>query len=413
MSKLLHIDCVGGVAGDMLIAALLDSGCDEQIVCSLAKRLGFDDVTIDVVAGRSGGFACKRVNVGFDESCHPHARGFEQVCEIIDRGDVSPTAARAARRIFERLAVAEARVHGATIDRVHFHEVGAVDAIIDIVAVCELLETLEWPAISFGSLPMGRGFVKTAHGRLPLPVPAVAELLIGHHIHDAAIEGETVTPTGLAILATLGKQQLDMPAMQVLQSGVGAGTREQKTLPNIVRVFFGGGPSPRFVQHEGVGRQETLFELRCTLDDCEPRVLAYALEACLQAGALDTYVAPVVMKRGRSGHEVCVLTRDAQRETIAQLLFRETTTLGVRIMAVERCSLERADQLIATRYGDVSVKLALHRGEVIRANPELSDCQKLARAHGVPLQQVIAEAKSAFDARLGEQQEKGHPQQSG
>jgi uncharacterized protein (TIGR00299 family) protein len=389
-TTLIFVDPVGGLAGDMMLAALLDAGADEALLASLPERLGMKDVVITHGMVRRGGFRGEHVEIGFDEAAHPHSRTLPQVEAIIDAAELDEPVRDRAKRVFRTLAKAEAAVHGHPIDKVHFHEVGAVDAICDIVGSCELLAQLAPSEIVCGPLPMGHGFVTGAHGQIPLPAPAVAELLDGIPVYDAQVEGETVTPTGMALLKTLATRFAAMPPMTVQKIGIGAGSKDFPRRANLLRLFCGKGIA------QEASREEELLQLACTIDDMEPRLLAYVIERVHQVGALEAFVTPVVMKKGRPAHLLSVLCEPTMAPTIEGLIFAETTTLGLRRAPVSRSRLDRRSEQVSTRYGEVEVKVAMRGEQALRCTPEYDSCAALAQAADVPVQEVIAAAAQAW-----------------
>jgi len=392
--RALFLDCAGGAAGDMLLCALTEAVGDVSFVEDLPERLGFPDVTLQWPATRPGGFAARRLDVGFDPASHPHNRNLEDVEQILDRSGVSPKAVDMARKVFRRLAEAEGEVHGRAADEVHFHEVGAVDAIVDILGVCLALDRLEVDEVVCSELPMGRGTVKCEHGELPLPAPAVAAMLRGVPVRPVDVEGETVTPTGAALVTALSDRFGPMPAMTVETFGVGAGSREYPGLPNVVRAFVGTAVVPAGISQTG----NVIVE--CNIDDLDPRVLPVIINRLLESGALDAYVTPLVMKKGRPGHLITAISPAQAVETVVDVILRETTSLGCRTYPVTKYHLERRMETVATPWGPVPVKVALAGDTVLRRVPEFEACAELARSSGVPVRDVLAAAGGSFDEEV-------------
>lgn len=385
-SRILYLDCAGGVAGDMLLSALVEAGADPKAVEAIPTSLGFDDVSLQWSSGRPGGFAARRLEVNFDPAAHPHHRGLRDLEELIDRASAPATAKERAKEVFLTLARAEAAVHGENLDTVHFHEVGCVDALIDILGACITLEQLAVDEIVCSSLPMGYGTVQCAHGTLPLPAPAVAAMLPGIPVHDAGVEGETVTPTGAALVKTLANHFGPMPEMTVEAVGVGAGSREYPGLPNVVRAFVGTATAV-----DDTIPTEALL-IQCNIDDLDPRVLPVVIEQLLSAGAVDAYTTPIVMKKGRPGHLITALAPQAALDPVVTTLLRETTSLGCRITHVDKRHLRRRMETADTPWGPVPVKAALIGDTVVRRVPEFEPCAELARETGVPVREILAAA---------------------
>ncbi len=388
--KICYLDCVGGIAGDMVLAALIDAGGNPALVERFSETPGFSDVEISIKRGRPGGFAATQVEIGFDPSKHPHSRNLRDVVDIINKADVSERARENAIAIFSELAKAEAQAHGVPIGETHFHEVGAVDAIIDILATCILLDDLGVDKIVCSPLPMGSGTVECDHGTIPVPAPAVVEMLQGVPVYDAGVEAETVTPTGAAIAITLSDRFGGIPSMTVESKGIGAGSRINPGIPNIVRVFIG-----TQLKKAGDIHKSDNYIIECNIDDLEPRVYPFVIERLLDTGALDAYVTPVVMKKGRPGHVITVISDANIVDSIIDVLMSETTTLGCRVYPVEKYFLERKMATASTPWGDVPVKLALKDGKIIRRIPEYEACAKLARENGVPVREIIQSAMSS------------------
>ncbi|TNF70880.1 MAG: nickel pincer cofactor biosynthesis protein LarC [Acidobacteria bacterium] len=389
--RLLYLDCAGGAAGDMVLCALTEAADCAALIEELPERLGFPDVTLEWPEARPGGFAARRLQVHFDPAAHPRHRNLSAVTELLDRADVSPTATALAKRVFGRLAEAEGEVHGEPADRVHFHEVGAVDALIDVLGACLALEQLDVDEVVCSHLPMGHGTVSSAHGTLPLPAPAVAAMLPGVPVVPAAVEGETVTPTGAALVTTLADRFGSMPAMTVETVGVGAGSSEFPGLPNVLRAFTGTAAA----EAEVADSENVIVE--CNLDDLDPRVLPEVIGRLLASGALDAYVTPLVMKKGRPGHLLTALAPATATDGVIAVLLRETTSLGCRSYPVTKYHLQRRMETVQTPWGPVPVKVALAGEQVLRRVPEFEACAELAHAAGVPVRDVLAAAASAAE----------------
>ncbi len=384
--RVLYLDCAGGAAGDMVLCALAEaSGCG-ALIDELPAKLGFADVSLEWPQTRPGGFAARRLNVLFDASAHPHHRNLADVVAIIENAGVSPAVTETAKRVFQRLAEAEGEVHGEEPEKVHFHEVGAVDALVDVLGACIAFEKLAVDEVVCSDLPMGEGTVSCAHGEMPLPAPAVAAMLRGVPVRPAGIEAETVTPTGAALVTTLADRFGPMPAMTVEAVGVGAGMREYPGLPNVVRAFVGTVAAPA-----QVAEAENLV-VECNVDDLDPRVLPVVIDRLMSSGALDAYVTPIVMKKGRPGHLLTALAPKSAVEGVVDVLLRETTSLGCRTYPVTKYHLQRRMETVETPWGPVAVKVALAGDEVLRKVPEFEACAELARKAGVPVRDVLAAA---------------------
>lgn len=375
----------------MVLCALAEACGESSFIDELPRQLGFADVTLEWPATRPGGFAARRLEVRFERSQHPRHRNLADVEKILGASGVSDGAVDLARRVFRRLAEAEGEVHGQPAHEVHFHEVGAVDAIIDVLGACLAFERLQVDEVVCSDLPMGRGTVGCEHGELPLPAPAVAAMLKGVPVRSVDVEGETVTPTGAALVTTLADRFGTMPTMTVDAVGVGAGSKEYPGLPNVVRAFVGAAST-------AVGVSETgNHVVECNIDDLDPRVLPVVIDRLLASGALDAYVTPLVMKKGRPGHLLTVVAPDQAVENVVDVVLRETSSLGCRTYPVTKYHLQRRMETVSTPWGPVPVKVALIGDEVLRRVPEFEACADLARSAGVPVRDVLAAASGTGD----------------
>ncbi|ABC84076.1 nickel pincer cofactor biosynthesis protein LarC [Anaeromyxobacter dehalogenans] len=391
---LLLLEPVGGIAGDMFLAAAIDLGVDPAALARALESLGVPGWRLAVTRKAEHGIQGTHVDVVV-EGEQPASRGLAEILALVAASGLPPRAREAARGIFERIGEAEARVHGVPVSEVHFHEVGAVDSIVDVCGAAVALDLLGWPEVRAAPPELGRGLVRTAHGTMPVPPPAVLELLKGKPVRPGGPPGEAVTPTGAALLAVLAEVG-PLPAHVPLRVGYGVGTRAWPDRPNVLRATLAepapaagaGGPGP-----------ETLWVLEANLDDCPGQLVARAIEAALEAGALDAWAAPLTMKKGRPGVLLGALCDEARRAAVTGALFAETTTLGVRRHAVEREALERAFEPVETGYGTVRVKVARLGGRELGAHPEYDDCAARARAAGVAVREVMAAALAAYRSR--------------
>jgi pyridinium-3,5-bisthiocarboxylic acid mononucleotide nickel chelatase len=409
MSALLVLEPVGGIAGDMFLAAALDLGVDRAALEAALGTLGVPGFRLDVRRKSEHGILGTHVDVVV-EGEQPHARGLDEILGLVAASGLPPRAKDLARRIFERIGRAEAKVHGIPVAEVHFHEVGAIDSIVDVCGAAMVMELLGWPEVVSAAPELGRGMVRTAHGMLPVPPPAVLELLAGKPVRPGGPPGEAVTPTGAALLAELARLG-PLPPFVPGRIGYGVGTIQWPDRPNVLRMTLGESisaaaeipRSPRGAGGEGRGEGgasgETLWVLEANLDDCPGQLVARAIEAALEAGALDAWAAPLTMKKGRPGILVGALCEEGQRAAVTRVLLTETTTLGVRRHAVLRDAVERALEEVETPYGAVRVKVARLDGREVGAHPEYDDCLLRAKERGVPVREVMAAAIAAHRAR--------------
>ncbi len=385
-----YLDCFSGISGDMLLGALVDAGLPLEDLRADLARLPLSGYEIRAERVTKQGIAGTRVTVEVGrERAH---RGLSDILDIINRSDLPDQVKDAACRIFTRLAEAEARLHNRPVEEVHFHEVGAVDAIVDVVGACCALHRMGITEVCASPLPLGGGWVETAHGRLPVPAPATADLLKGVPAYGGPVEAELVTPTGAAIVTTLCRRFGPMPPMTVSQVGWGAGARDLPH-PNLLRIFLGEpAESPQ---------EQRLTLIETNLDDMNPELFDHLMDRLFGAGALDVFYTPILMKKSRPATLVSVLTEPAKVSELTAILFRETTTLGLRLQEVSRRCLERKWVEVDTRYGRARVKLGLLGREVVTAQPEYEDCRRLAREHGVPLKLVYEAARAALASQSG------------
>jgi len=373
--NILYLDCQAGISGDMTVGALLDLGVPlEHLQVELAKlQLPLDSYTLATSRTERQHVTARKFEVAVhDHHTHRHYAGIDA---MIAGSGLTPRAKETARRIFRTLAEAEATVHGVPVDEVHFHEVGAVDSIVDIVGAAICLEYLGVERVHVSALPLGGGFIDTAHGRLPVPAPATAELLRGLQVHDRCGAGERVTPTGAAIVAALTTGSGPLPEMEIERIGCGAGTKDFADCPNILRVFLG--------TKRGAGTEEVI-EAACNLDDVTPEVVGYTLELLLDQGALDVWLTPVQMKKGRPGVTLSFLCPPADLGRLTSLVIAETGTLGVRYSPRNRVVQRRQVEERQTEFGPVRFKVGK-----AGVKPEYEDCRRIARERDLPCREVM------------------------
>jgi pyridinium-3,5-bisthiocarboxylic acid mononucleotide nickel chelatase len=388
--KVAYLDCLSGISGDMTLGALVDAGVDLAALQGAVDSLGFPKpcrLTASEVKRR--GFRATKVSVEYEpELAHRH---LHHITEMIDASSVLSVRQKdLAKRIFTKLGEAEAKVHGTTIRAVHFHEVGAVDSIADIVGSAVGWDLLGVDKIYCSPVPTGRGFIEIAHGRCSIPAPATAELLKGVPIAESTVEFELTTPTGAAILATLVDGYGPLPAMRVARIGYGAGGRDMPSQPNILRLFVG-------ETAEGAAADQ-VWVVETNLDDVSGEVIGYAVTKLWEQGALDVYTTAISMKKNRPGVTITALCQAADVEKIEKVLFRETGTLGVRRWPVSRHKMDRKPHSVSTSYGMIEGKLGWIAGQEPSFSPEFEACRKAAEEKGVPLKDVYDAALRAFDA---------------
>jgi uncharacterized protein (TIGR00299 family) protein len=383
VSRVLYIDCIGGVAGDMLLGALLDAGADVEAVRRGLEGLEVDGLTVTTEPAVRHGIAATRAIVGGAEG-QPH-RHWSSIRAQIDAAGLPERARTVAQEAFRRLAIAEGRIHAIDPELVHFHEVGAVDAIGEVCGVALALDDLGIDRVVCSPLPAGRGFVDAAHGRLPLPAPATLALLEGAPVYGVEIELELVTPTGAALVAAVAESYGPLPKMTLAGTGYGAGTRDLAAVPNVVRAIVG----------VGAASAATVSLIEANLDDLIPELAPDAAAACFAAGALDVWTAPAQMKRGRPGFVISALARPQDERAVADAMLRETSTLGVRIAHLDRIELDRESRTVEVAGEPVRVKVGRLAGKIVNLAPEHADCERAARILGEPVKTVWARALAA------------------
>ena len=447
--RIAYLDCFSGMSGDMFLGALIDAGVPAKLLedtvtalnigarleVSRVNRSGITATKVDVfvhgekelpreVFAEQQSRAKKHEHDHAHEHSHKHGpehvelrehnylqsghegtraaapaphehehgRGLKEILEVIRNAGIGDRAKATAIAMFEALGAAEAKIHNDDIEKVHFHEVGAVDAMVDIICSAVGAEALGVDEIVCSPLNVGGGSVKCAHGILPVPVPATVELLQGAPVYSSGIQVELVTPTGATIVKTLVKRFAAFPAMTIEKSGYGAGSRDFPGHANVVRLTIGES-QPVFAQNTS---QETITVLEANLDDLNPQVFGYVVERLLEAGALDTFAVPVQMKKNRPGMLLTVLSKPEDAPKLTQIVFTETSTLGVRRREEQRQTLARKWVNVVTRWGDVRLKIASMNGTVTNYAPEYEDCKKIAAANHVPLKSVMNEAMEAY-----------------
>jgi pyridinium-3,5-bisthiocarboxylic acid mononucleotide nickel chelatase len=400
--RVAYFDCPSGAAGDMVMGALVDAGVPFEALRAELAKLGLPGFTLERREVMKGVFRATKVDVHVHDHDHTHGdaghahdephgrhehpdRNLGSILALITASGLDAGVKAKAARIFTRLAEAEARVHGTTVDQVHFHEVGAVDAIVDVTGACIGLHLLDVDAVHCSALPVGGGFVTGAHGRIPIPGPGTAELLKGFPVVDTGVKRELVTPTGAAILTTLATSAGTMPAMTVEAVGYGAGDMDLEA-PNVLRVFVG--------RPADSGGRETIMQVETTVDDMQPQLWEAVMERLFEAGALDVYLTPVMMKKSRPGTVLTALCTPDKVTELSRVLFEESPTIGVRWTAYQRERLAREMVTLTTAYGAITYKVSRLEGRVLTATPEFDEVRRIARAKGLPVREVLDLARA-------------------
>jgi uncharacterized protein (TIGR00299 family) protein len=383
--NLAYFDCFSGISGDMTLGALIDAGCDIGHLRKELQALQVPGWEISAEKVWKNGMAATFAKVK-TEGQEKH-RSLTDILEILKNSQLTSQVRDRASAVFQKLGEAEARVHDVPLEKIHFHEVGAVDAIVDVVGACIGFHVLGVDKFACSALNVGGGTAKMVHGVLPVPAPATATLLQGKPTYSNGVERELVTPTGAAIVATLCDRFGPQPPMTVSAIGYGAGTADLEGQPNVLRIMIGDA-----AEKVVPGYDEEISVIEANLDDMNPQIYGYFLERALAAGALDVYTMPVQMKKNRPGTLLTVLCKPPDTNTLTSLIFAETTTFGVRLTTAQRRILPREHVRVSTTFGDVRIKLSRVNGRILHVSPEFEDCRKLAVEKNVPLQQVINEA---------------------
>jgi uncharacterized protein (TIGR00299 family) protein len=389
--KILYFDCFSGISGDMIIGALLDAGLDLDELRAALASLDVPGYTLGAEKTSRNSITGTKFNVTVSEEDHAH-RHLKDIVALIDDSRLSDGVKQLSKQTFRALAAAEASIHGESVESVHFHEVGGVDSIIDIVGSFVGLEKLGIEAVYASRVHLGTGFVRSAHGKIPVPAPATLALLRNVPVYSTGITSELVTPTGAAVLVTLAREFGNMPRMTVARTGYGAGSRELE-IPNLLRVCIGEAAGPKT-------NREELVLVETNIDDMNPQIFDHVSEKLFAEGCLDVYLTPVQMKKNRPATVLSVLARPDALDEVLAVIFAETTTLGVRIERVERAYLERELVPVATGYGTVTVKVAKTAGGIANLSPEYEECRAIAVAQGLPLKDVYDEVKAAARRQL-------------
>jgi uncharacterized protein (TIGR00299 family) protein len=384
----LHFDCFSGAAGDMILGALIDCGLPLAGLRAALGGLAVDHDEVWTERVNRAGIVATKFRVRDEETqTHPH-RHVTAIHELIDRSSLSAGAKDRAKGLFTRLAEAEAAIHGTTVEKVHLHEVGALDSIVDVVGAVYAIEQLGIERVTASPLNVGSGTVQTAHGRYPVPAPATARLLSGASIYSGPQQAELVTPTGALLITHYAESYGPVPPMQLEKVGYGAGTRDFPDAPNVLRVLIG--------ESQGKGHSHSVVQIEAEIDDMNPQIFGLLMDKLLETGALDVFYTPIQMKKNRPGTLLSIIAPPSAREALMALVFRETTTIGIRYTEMKRECLDRESVMVETPFGPVAVKVARRNGEILNASPEFEDCARVAAASGRPVKDVHAAAMKAF-----------------
>lgn len=386
--RTVYLDCFSGLSGNMFLGALVDAGVPETALRGAIDGLNLKGFELRVETVDKCGIRATHIDVDLT-SRHHHHRGLSDILKIIEAAELPAAVKDKASRIFRRLGAAEAKVHGMPLEKVHFHEVGAVDAIVDIVGTAFAFHYLGVDRIYSSPLRVGKGFVKAAHGVMPIPAPATAELLTGIPWSFGEIEKELVTPTGAAIVAELCSGFGERPVGFLAETtAYGAGTWNLP-IPNVLRLSVGTVPT-------ATAREEKWL-MAANIDDSTPEVIAYVIDKLLAAGAVDAWITPIIMKKGRPAFLLSALAEESRKAAVESVMFTETSTIGIRWQKVERTVADRSVVPVVTEWGSVGVKVAARNGQVVNVAPEFDDCRLLAETSGAPLKQIYQAALQTWN----------------
>jgi uncharacterized protein (TIGR00299 family) protein len=394
---LAYFDCFSGISGDMTLGALVAAGVSIDALRAELTKLNLPGYELKAEKVTRSGIAATKAHVIIDQRSQV-SRHLSDILNIIEGSPLSPTVKEKSVRIFKRMADAEAKVHGTMPDKIHFHEVGAVDAIVDIVGAVIGLEILGITKIITSAVNVGSGTVHTSHGLLPIPAPATAEMLKGFPFYQSSTRFELATPTGAAIISTLSSSFGHLPPMNVDRIAYGAGDKDFPGQPNVLRLMIG--------ELAATYDEDTSVVVETNIDDMNPQVYDYIIEKLMQQGAQDVYLTPIIMKKGRPAILLSVLTDKSKADSILDTIFHETTSIGVRIQEVGRKKLSREIKAVDTVYGKVRIKISKRGDEILTVTPEYDDCRTIAEEKQIPLKIVIEEAKMVFSRKDAEDAKK-------
>jgi pyridinium-3,5-bisthiocarboxylic acid mononucleotide nickel chelatase len=377
--KVISYDCFSGISGDMNLGAMIDLGIDQSFLTGELKKLNLPGWELVVMKDQRHGIAGTKVTV--KQTRHEHAhRHLSDIKKIIDDSSLDMPVKELSMKIFMKIALAEASVHGIDVDHVHFHEVGAVDSIIDVVGAAICFIALNVEGVHVSTVELGDGFVNCDHGKLPVPAPATAEIIKGIPVKKGGVDFEATTPTGAAILATLGTNFNPGQKIKIEKIAYGVGQKEHEKVPNLLRVFFGE------MANEASGHDA--IQIECNIDDMNPEFFEYISERLFKTGASDVFYSNIIMKKGRPGILLSVICENEFADAVKNIIFTESTSLGIRTFPFRKDTLVRKFETIQTQYGEVTVKRSFYEGREVSCKPEYEECKKIASAKGIPVKEV-------------------------
>jgi len=394
--KIAYFDCFSGISGDMTVGALLDAGLKIETLEKELKKLGLSGYQLEVNKVAKKGISATKFNVKIKEE--GVERRFKDILTILEKSKLDEEIKKETKKIFLNIAQAESKIHQKDIDKIHFHEIGGLDSIIDITSAVIGIKTLGIEEIYSSALPVGKGFIKCAHGVIPVPAPATLELLKNIPTYSGGIESEMITPTGAAIISTLAKSFGKRPLMKIERIGYGAGEKEF-TIPNLLRVSIGEKILKDENLKDGYVSDEAVL-IETNIDDMNPEFYDYIMDQLFSQGALDVFLTPIQMKKNRPAHMLSIIVYEQNLKEILEVLFSESTTLGVRVREVKRLRLGQQNFIAETKYGKIRVKVGIFKGEIKNVAPEYEDCKKMAKQHKIPLKEIYEEVKKVTYDKL-------------
>jgi len=386
--KILYYDCFSGISGDMDLGAMIDLGVDSNYLITELKKINLHGWEMLVEKDQRHGISGTKVTVKLTGHEHAH-RHLSDIVDIIDNSKISVTIKELSKKIFMKVAEAESLVHGIPLDKVHFHEVGAIDSIVDTVGAAICFNALDVDAVFIGTVELGGGFVDCSHGRLPVPAPATAEIVKGLQVKKDGAGFEATTPTGAAILAAIGTHFSDLPDFRIIKTGYGVGQKEDPGMPNLLRVFLGKSDGKNIKGHDAL-------LLQCNIDDMNPELYDNITEKLFASGASDVYISDTIMKKGRPGIILNVICEKGKEQLLKEIIFTESTTVGLRTFPFKKDTLVRKTEQIDTIYGKVQVKRSFYNEKEVSCKPEYSECKQIAYEKGIPVRLVYNNVMAAI-----------------
>jgi len=385
--KILYFDCFSGVSGNMILGAMVDAGIDIKALKKELKKLDLHGYSLKVSKVKRKGIKGTKVDVIVDKKKHLHHTHYKDIKRLIERSKLPEKIKEDSLSIFKNIAEAEAKIHRTSVDNVHFHEVGAVDSIVDVVGASICISLLNSDITLSSPINTGKGMVKTEHGLLPVPAPATTEMLKGFPSYSSDIEFELATPTGVGIITAMAKASNTIPVMKTNAIGYGAGSKDFSDSPNLLRIMIGEGYSP--------SEQDSITVIESNIDDMNPQFYDHIMNRIFDAGALDVFLTPIIMKKNRPAVKITLLSDNDNVNKLADILLKETTSFGLRMYKTERIKLEKEIKTVKTEYGSTKVKIGKKNGKIINIAPEYEDCKRIANERGISIREVYEKVKSA------------------